>query len=141
VPFSAVADDDAAVSASVETHKYDVRMSPAKARYYLERARARPSFVRFVDPDAPLATLRAGYLKSRGAEALVLSDASGKLLAAPARSCRMRMLTVEEAARAQSFPSGYRFLGAAGHKFKHIGNAVPPRLAQALGGELIAVLE
>jgi DNA (cytosine-5)-methyltransferase 1 len=51
-----------------------------------------------------------------------------------------RTLTVREAARIQTFPDWYRFAGPPSAAFKQIGNAVPPQLAEALGGSIRASL-
>ncbi|MHA1928039.1 MAG: DNA cytosine methyltransferase, partial [Candidatus Thorarchaeota archaeon] len=40
-----------------------------------------------------------------------------------------RLISFREAARLQSFPDHYRFLGSNSSKLKQIGNAVPPLLA------------
>lgn len=48
-----------------------------------------------------------------------------------------RRLTVTESAALQSFPEHMRFLGSRSSQYTQIGNAVPPRLAQAIGSELV----
>jgi DNA (cytosine-5)-methyltransferase 1 len=53
---------------------------------------------------------------------------------------RMRRLTVEEAAVLQTFPADWQFIGPQSSKFRQIGNAVPPRLAQAVAEQLVSDL-
>ncbi len=52
-----------------------------------------------------------------------------------------RGITPREAARFQSFPDSYVFLGGFGPAFIQIGNAVPPRLAEAVGRAVRVALD
>lgn len=52
-----------------------------------------------------------------------------------------RTITIREAARLQTFPDHVRFSGPPTAAFRQIGNAVPPRLAEAVGGAVRHSLE
>lgn len=51
-----------------------------------------------------------------------------------------RSITVREAARLQTFPDDFEFSHSATENYKMIGNAVPPRLARAVGSALAELL-
>jgi DNA (cytosine-5)-methyltransferase 1 len=51
-----------------------------------------------------------------------------------------RRITVEEAALLQSFPPGLRVAGKRSSRYRQVGNAVPPLLAQAVGTQLRSLL-
>ena len=51
-----------------------------------------------------------------------------------------RTISIREAARIQSFPDRFVFEGSRSEQYDQVGNAVPPRLAEAIGREVRAVL-
>ena len=53
----------------------------------------------------------------------------------------LRRITVFEAALLQSFPKNYIFEGSQCSKYRQIGNAVPPKLAYAIGKKIIQQLK
>ena len=53
----------------------------------------------------------------------------------------VRPFSYRENARIQTFPDDWEFCGSLGDKYKQIGNAVPVKLAEAVGKEIIKLLE
>ena len=51
-----------------------------------------------------------------------------------------RTISIREAARIQSFPDWFRFLGTLSDQYDQVGNAVPPLMARAVGAEILDVL-
>lgn len=56
-------------------------------------------------------------------------------------STQARSITVKEAARLMSFPDDYDFVGSLGYKYKMIGNAVPPLMAEKISKAILKILK
>jgi DNA (cytosine-5)-methyltransferase 1 len=65
-----------------------------------------------------------------------LGGATGDMVRLRLPDGRRRLLSVNEAARIQSFPSWFRFVGSHTSRMNQIGNAVPPMLALHLANAI-----
>jgi DNA (cytosine-5)-methyltransferase 1 len=52
-----------------------------------------------------------------------------------------RVISVREAARLQSFPDTFHFMGSLGDQYKQVGNAVPPLLAKAIAEHIKELMD
>jgi DNA (cytosine-5)-methyltransferase 1 len=84
--------------------------------------------------------MEAGGGKRGIARRLAMNEPSLTLTTSPAQKqterchpTETRPLTVREYARIQTFPDTYEFVGSMGNQYKQIGNAVPVKLAEAMG--------
>jgi DNA (cytosine-5)-methyltransferase 1 len=93
-------------------------------------------------------SLEAGGGKRGMARRLSMDEACLTLTTSPCQKqterCHpkeTRPLTVREYARIQTFPDTYSFSGGMANQYKQIGNAVPVKLALAMGKQIKAYLE
>ncbi|MBL3591236.1 MAG: DNA cytosine methyltransferase [gamma proteobacterium endosymbiont of Lamellibrachia anaximandri] len=69
-----------------------------------------------------------------GEPSVVIGNYRKNMLIHPTQN---RGLSVREAARLQSFPDDFRFIGSIGFQQQQVGNAVPPLLAKAIFASII----
>ena len=103
------------------------------AELYEEKVGSKSPIHRYhvLDPDLPSTTIIAHLYKD--GNRFIHYD-----------SKQARSITVREAARLQSFDDDFDFVGSRGNAYQMIGNAVPPKLAKAVGnavGELLQKME
>ena len=70
-----------------------------------------------------------------------LAGATGDMHRVRLKDGRRKRLNVRDAARLQSFPDYFEFIGSRTSQMNQIGNAVPPLLAKALAKSIIEYLE
>lgn len=70
-----------------------------------------------------------------------LAGATGDMQRIKLPDGRRRRLTVREAARLQSFPDWFEFVGTETNQFNMIGNAVPPMLSYHVAGSILECLK
>ena len=75
-----------------------------------------------MDPDLPSDTVTCRRSGSKTNDALIWEDAG-----------RLRYLTLAEVSALQSFPKDHPWQGSKSARYKQMGNAVPPPMAEALG--------
>lgn len=103
------------------------KSSPNHERYKAEKAKVVPPYDadKFVDKWRKMA-------RSEPARTLTAHLGKDSYTHIHYDDDQARTISVREAARLQSFPDGFRFVGAMNAAFRQIGNAVPPLLARAL---------
>lgn len=102
--------------------KYD---SKAISELYEEKIGSKSPIHRYhvLEPDEPSTTIIAHLYKD--GNRFIHYDES-----------QQRTITAREAARLQSFPDDFEFIGSRGNAYQMIGNAVPPLLAKAIAKAL-----
>ena len=119
---------DLPLQAPPESKFLTVSMDAYVARYEKASACKRP---RDLDLERPARTLTCRNL----------AGATGDMQRVRLADGRRRRLLVREAARLQSFPDWFEFMGSGTSQFDLIGNAVPPMMSYHLAASVRAYLE
>ena len=100
------------------------------SQFYEEKIGSKSPIHRYhvLEPDEPSTTIIAHLYKD--GNRFIHYDSS-----------QQRSITVREAARLQSFPDDFDFVGNRGNAYQMIGNAVPPRLASAIAKAIADLLK
>ena len=85
-------------------------------------------------------TMRYGRVRPDGLASTILTKCDPHW-GAYFHYAQARAFTVREAARIQSFPDRFQFLGTMAEQYAQVGNAVPPLLAKAIGEAMKRILE
>lgn len=104
-------------------HNHDIRIHGERVRSRYEKippgSRDKVDHTDRIDPEKPSGTVLVGSKAGGGRPHI--------------HPYVPRHITVREAARLQSFPDWYKFLGTSTAQYRQVGNAVPPLLAFAVG--------
>lgn len=104
-------------------HNHDIRIHGDRVRSRYEKippgSRDKVDHTDRIDPEKPSGTVLVGSKAGGGRPHI--------------HPYIPRHITVREAARLQSFPDWYKFLGTSTAQYRQVGNAVPPLLALAVG--------
>lgn len=100
-------------------------LTPNMDKYILAYEKASQCRPRDLDFSKPARTLTCRNLGGYSSDMIRIS-----------RNKKRRILFVREAARLQSFPDWFEFVGSRYSKMKQVGNAVPPLLALSLGVQI-----
>lgn len=113
----------------IETGKNEYTDSKSLSKLYEERVGSQSPIHRYhvLRKDEPSTTIIAHLYK----------DGNRFIHYDPNQS---RTITPREAARLQSFDDDFEFLGSQGNVYQMIGNAVPPKLAKAIGNAVSELL-
>lgn len=100
------------------------------SQLYEEKIGSKSSIHRYhvLDPDEPSTTILAHLYKD--GNRFIHYDSE-----------QQRTITVREAARLQSFPDDFEFIGSRGNAYQMIGNAVPVLLAKAIANALYELIK
>lgn len=126
VPIKRVKIDDDVVGEKYYFSKRAVE-GVKKAKNNMKRALAQ-------DINGPCLTITSHLAK------VSLNSRDPVLLVDPANE-KYRRFTPREAARIQSFPEGFEFVGSQGDAYRQIGNAVPPLVMWHIIEQLVPILE
>lgn len=102
--------------------------NPYPDHVFIDGARTYPGHTGS-DIDSPSKTIKAGAHGVPGGENMIRYEDGS-----------VRYMTVFEAKRIQTFPADYKIVGSWGEALRQIGNAVPVKLAEIVGGQLYSVL-